>query len=92
MNDSTIVKREEGFHLSYKVCEIEDKEITIGYDGESVVVGGTAISKEEFRNFEITEKQLKILGIPEKKFSYFRSQLPSISHLDNIFQQKKQNY
>ena len=85
-----LVRDREGYHLIYPVCEIEGEKIIIGYDGENPIVGGKKMTEQEYVGFDITEKQQERLGIPDKKMPFFRSQLPSIPHLNNVFHSKKQ--
>jgi hypothetical protein len=91
MNEEpVIVKGENGYHLSYPVCEIEEEKIIIGYDGENLIVGAKEMTQDEYEDYtEITDEQQERLDIPDKKMAFFRSQLPSITHLNNVFQSKK---
>lgn len=79
-------------HLIYYVCEIEGEIKSIGFDGDKVVVYAKGLSKEVYESFrngekELTEVQEKMLDFPEKKMSLFRSQLPSYTHLQNLYEQ-----
>lgn len=89
MAETTCIKTEEGYRLSYKVCEIQGKDITIGFDGENPIVAGERMSRQNYRNRDFSEKQIEMLGIPSKKRDFFRSQLPSLTHLENVFQSKR---
>lgn len=86
-----LVRDREGYHLNYPVCEIEGENIVIGFDGEKPIVAGRKMDKEEYKNFEITDRQMRMVGITEKNKDFFKSQLPSIPHLNNVFQSKKED-
>lgn len=80
-----------GDQLIYYVCEIEGETKSIGFDGDKIVVWGEEYNKEEYSKFRRGEKELtelqENLMIPEKKMSHFRSQLPSYTHLQNLYKQ-----
>ena len=82
-----------GGHMIYYVCEIEGETKHIGFDGGNAIVYSEVLSREEYKRFrngekELTEYQEKILDFPEKKMSFFLSQLPSYTHLQNLYKQE----